>query len=479
VEKVENITNEKTNNQSKSFFKRRSWAILFQFLADNIAFASTFLIFYLFIFESGAVERRGIPEKQLILFGVAFLNTYWMLIYFFAGLYKNWYERSPFDEYYLVIKTTLFGTALIYLTVIFDTNKPPRMMAIYYFLVLTGFSLFFRTLIRRLQKRLRKKRIIAFKTLIIGRKDHILEAIQKMTQSPSWGLEPYGGICSDGIPPDDDLILGTVENLPFILDEHQPDVLVITRNDLSDEILFQVAQLANERNIRVKIEPNLYSIFTGQSKTQNLYGIPYIEINPKLMSNWELFGKRIFDIVFSILVIIIGLPIWIGIAIAIKLSSKGPVFYTQPRIGLNGKEFKFWKFRSMRPTTKYEANWTKVGDPRVTKIGKFIRKTHLDEVPQFWNVIIGDMSVVGPRPEQPKFVENFQKEIPYYKRRHIVRPGITGWWQVSYKPHVLDTEEIKGRLKEDFYYIENMSLKFDIEIIIRTVWTVLSGHGQT
>ncbi len=122
--------------------------------------------------------------------------------------------------------------------------------------------------------------------------------------------------------------------------------------------------------------------------------------------------------------------------------------------------------------------WTTVNDPRVTKFGKLIRKTHIDEVPQFLNVLIGDMSIVGPRPEQPHFVKDFSREIPYYKRRLKVRPGITGWWQVKYQAHVLNVEEIENRLKDDFYYIENMSIKFDIEIIIRTVWCVLTGHGQ-
>ena len=130
------------------------------------------------------------------------------------------------------------------------------------------------------------------------------------------------------------------------------------------------------------------------------------------------------------------------------------------------------------PVVKQE-NWTQVNDPRVTKFGRFIRKSHLDEIPQFWNVLIGDMSVVGPRPEQPKIVEELTRELPYYKRRLIVRPGITGWWQVKYTVYEFSVEEVKNRLKDDFYYIENLSLQLDFEIIVRTVWLVVKGHGQT
>jgi exopolysaccharide biosynthesis polyprenyl glycosylphosphotransferase len=186
-----------------------------------------------------------------------------------------------------------------------------------------------------------------------------------------------------------------------------------------------------------------------------------------------------FDIAFSFLVIVVGMPLWLLVALIIKLESKGPVFYTQPRVGKNEKIFKIFKFRSMvKDADRQKQKWTSVNDPRVTSFGRFIRKTHLDEIPQFWNVLRGDMSIVGPRPEQPRFVEQFSQEIPYYKRRLKVRPGITGWWQVKYSAHILDTEEIENRLKDDFYYIENMSLRLDIEIVIRTVWCVIAGHGQ-
>lgn len=471
--------NQIKSDYSKSFFNRRSWSIALQLIADNFAFSLSLILFYVFIFESGAVERRGIPEKDLIVIALAIMNLYWMFFFFISGLYKNWYERSPFDEYFLLLRTTFIGTGIFYFLVMVDTEKSPRLMSLYYFLILFGVSILFRTLIRRFQKRLRRKKVINHTTLILGNADQINESIERMERSPTWGMRPIGGIGIDDSSISNDKVLGTLENFPEIIDLQKPDVLVIATKSISEDNLFRITQLCSDNGIRTKIEPDLYSLFTGQSKTHNIYGIPYIEINPVLMSGFELTIKRIFDIIFSGLVILIGLPLWILISLAIVLETKGGVFYTQYRSGRNGEPFKIWKFRSMVRGADRFSGWTSVGDARVTRIGKFIRKTHLDEIPQFWNVLIGDMSVVGPRPEQPHLVKEFTESFPAYKRRLIIKPGITGWWQVKYKPYEMNDEEIKNRLKDDFYYIENMSIKFDIEIIIRTVWAVLSGHGQS
>jgi exopolysaccharide biosynthesis polyprenyl glycosylphosphotransferase len=242
----------------------------------------------------------------------------------------------------------------------------------------------------------------------------------------------------------------------------------------------EITSIAEDNNIRIKIEPDLYDAFTGQTQTRNLWGIPLIEINTEIIKPYQRLLKRTFDIVFSLLVILIGFPIWFIVGVIVKTTSKGPIFYVQNRIGKDGKVFKIFKFRSMTNEQKIKTpNWTSSNDPRVTPFGRFIRKSHLDEIPQFWNALIGDMSVVGPRPEQPHFVEEFTKAIPQYARRHKVRPGLTGWWQVKYTSYELSLEEIKNRLKDDFYYIENYSFKLDMEIVIRTVWLVVKGHGQT
>ncbi|RPI67225.1 MAG: exopolysaccharide biosynthesis polyprenyl glycosylphosphotransferase, partial [Ignavibacteriae bacterium] len=187
---------------------------------------------------------------------------------------------------------------------------------------------------------------------------------------------------------------------------------------------------------------------------------------------------RTLDLFVSVTVLLVGLPVWLLLAAIVKLTSSGPVFFRQPRVGRNGQVFKMVKFRSMYSDDKRGPTWTASNDPRVTPIGRFIRKTHLDEIPQLWNVLVGEMSLVGPRPEQPYYVEKFTEMLPYYRRRHKVRPGITGWWQVKARSNPESLQEIETRLRYDFFYIENISFKLDVEILVRTIFVMLQGHGR-
>ncbi|GAB1370408.1 hypothetical protein MASR1M45_04690 [Candidatus Kapaibacterium sp.] len=341
---------------------------------------------------------------------------------------------------------------------------------------------------RNFEKKLRTSRKLTIPVLIVGTARRAFEFYLKTEQSPSWGFKSLGIVLieSDDIfdtnyPVHDfnNQVLGHLDDLEHLIDTIHPEEVIICSDKTNHDLLLSVVSVCSDRNLRVRIEPDLYDIFTGQAKTHNLYGIPLIDISTQLMKPWQEAMKRIFDITFSLLVLLGGLPIWILVAIFVKLDSKGPFLYIQPRVGKDGRVFNIYKFRSMtfEPEVK-EQKWTVVNDPRVTKFGKFIRKTHLDEIPQFVNVLLGDMSVVGPRPEQPKFVEEFSRAIPHYKRRLKVRPGITGWWQVQSSSYTLSLDEIKYRIKGDFYYIENMSLRLDVEIVIRTVYLVITGHGQ-
>jgi exopolysaccharide biosynthesis polyprenyl glycosylphosphotransferase len=255
--------------------------------------------------------------------------------------------------------------------------------------------------------------------------------------------------------------------------------VVIATEKPDHKLLVDIVNQCADEKVRVKIEPDLYDVFAGQTKTYYLYGLPLIEVSTQLLKPWQETIKRIFDFTFSFLVLFAGLPFWVLIALGVKIDSRGPIFYTQKRVGKDGKIFEIYKFRSMvyQPERK-DQTWTTTNDPRVTRFGRFIRKTHLDEIPQFLNVLLGHMSIVGPRPEQPKFVDDFAIDFPHYKRRLKVRPGITGWHQVTSYGYELSAEEIRDRLRNDFHYIENMSLKLDIEIIVRTLWCMIMGRGQ-
>lgn len=478
---MENLLIENKIEKSKNIdkLKNRSFPIFLQMISDTLSVSLSFVIQYIFVFTSGIVNSPSTTNNAIVLLGLVFTNLYWFVLFYFSGLYKNWYERSPFEEFFTIIKTTFVGILIFYLVILSDTSKAPRLTFLVYFTSITLLTIVFRTIARKIQKHFRTKGIISSSAIVIGKEDKINYIISETNKSPSWAINIIGGVTTTNDYPLSTNIIGNISELKNIIDTYNPEAIIMADSDMSHKEMFEIVNLCSENNIRCKIEPDLYSVFTGQTKTHNIYGIPFIEISPQLMKNWEQSTKRIFDIVFSSIVLLLGFPFWILFALIVKFTSGGKIFYAQNRVGKDSKLFKMIKFRSMvENADKIGGGWTEVNDKRVTSFGKFLRKTHLDEIPQFWNVIIGDMSIVGPRPEQPKLVEEFSIAYPYYKRRLKVRPGITGWWQVKYRPYTFDVAEIEGRLKDDFYYIENMSIKFDVEIVIRTVWCVIKGHGQ-
>ena len=438
------------------------------------------------------------PNIHDYILGSILMTIFWVVVFTVAGMYKNWHIRSPFAEFFAIIKTVFFGSIILGLTlVILNERISFRLLILTYIGIMSLLFILFRFTARRFQAFLRRKRIIKIPTILVGSAKHCIAFYKKTQENIPWGFEVIGFVLIDEINDKEisssineqfeqnniakKMILGVVEDFPKIIDNIKVEEVVIAEGTPNSKFLFKIESICSNKKIRISIEPNLYDHFTGRTKTQNIYGIPLIEVNPRLMKPFHAIIKRTFDIVFSLIVIIVGMPIWLLIALIIKLESEGKAFYSQPRIGLNNKVFTIYKFRSMAQTKCADPEnpqWTKVGDPRVTKFGKFIRKSHIDEIPQFYNVLIGDMSIIGPRPEQPKFVEEFSSQLTYYNRRHLVRPGITGWWQIKYKSHILDLEEIKNRTKDDFYYIENMSLQLDFEILVRTIFVVLKGHGQ-
>ncbi|MBM2814483.1 MAG: Lipopolysaccharide synthesis sugar transferase [Ignavibacteria bacterium] len=469
-------------------FNSKNSPVFTQMIADFSAIWFTNILHYLIRFESGLVQPYIRIELMDIFRSGFVLAIYWMFLFFLSGLYKNWYERPRFDEITTILKVTFVGSLIIGFLVISDSTQSPRMMFILYFTILFFSVSIGRSIARRLQVKFRTKGYISVPALIIGSEEMALNLYKEILKSPAWGYKIVGFVIlkdkAQSIENHSQLINGIPvfsgeENLKDIIVHNRPSEVLIAADNHQHLLLLDIVGICSEANIRVKIRPDLFDIFSGQTRAFHIYGIPLIEISPQLMKPWQEFMKRVFDFLFSLSVLLIGMPIWLLIALLIKLESKGPIFYQQERVGKDGKIFRIHKFRSMVTNAdKIGEKWTLINDPRVTKFGKFLRKSHLDEIPQFWDVLRGVMSIVGPRPEQPHYVEEFAQNIPYYKRRLKVRPGITGWWQVKYQPHVLTMEEIENRLKDDFYYIENFSLQLDFEIILRTVWCVVTGHGQ-
>ncbi len=348
------------------------------------------------------------------------------------------------------------------------------------FLLLVGAG---RLFIRGLQRRLLIKGYGRKNAIIIGFNPKANDVQQQVKKHPALGLDVVGYIPLrnpelirefDGIK-----TIGSLEKVREKINELNIKEVIIALEKEDRDYLVDIIAKCEAQNVGLKIVPDLYEILSGQARTSQIYGIPLIDIMPQLMPEWEKKLKRIFDIIISFIILIITSPVLIFTAIAIKIETEGEVFFRQDRCGINGSIFQIYKFRSMRKDAEKHTGpvWSQKDDPRITKVGKFIRRVRIDEIPQMINVLKGEMSLVGPRPERPFFVEKLSDEIPYYKRRLKVRPGITGWAQVKHK-YDETIEDVKVKLRYDLFYIENMSLRMDFKILLRTVFVVLLGKGH-
>ncbi|MCX7761742.1 MAG: undecaprenyl-phosphate glucose phosphotransferase, partial [Candidatus Kryptonium sp.] len=441
-------------------------------------------IYYIVRVESGWFSYYVKPEFWAPMIVV---SVYWLVIFWLFGLYQPWYAKSRMDEVFTILKAVTFGVLLLFFAIFIDdisTNSPAnsRLLILIYWILVMFFVSVGRVSLRTLQRKLLEKGIGARNTLIVGFNEKAKEIYELLKKYPALGYKVIGFVRTDkrkGGEYKDVKVLGSVERINDIIREYDVKEIIFALDSSEHEKLLEIIGRCEEE-VGFKIVPDLYDAISGQARTNQIYGFPLIEIMPELMKPWEKVAKRLIDIFISLTVLVLGLPLWIIIAILIKIDSKGPVIYKQERVGKDGKIFTLYKFRSMFENAEAMTGptWASKNDPRVTRVGRILRKLHLDEVPQFFNVLKGDMSLIGPRPERPAFVEKLSKEIPLYKRRLKVKPGITGWAQVKYK-YDESIEDVKKKLQYDLFYIENMSLRMDFKIIVHTILHILSGKGQT
>lgn len=453
-------------------------------VTDFITINLAYIVYFYFRVETGWFQLISRPEFLLPMLVIYF---YWFLIFLFVGMYRTWFAASRFDELTLLFKTSFVGVMILFFLIfIDDLSAPSGSTQRYLIFIYWGIFLLFvgsgRIFVRSLQRNLLLRGIGRRNTIIIGYNEKAKEVFNDVNRAKALGLDVIGFVLVDEnseIKDGNGKILGRINEIEKIVNAYNVKEVIIALDKHEHEPMLDVIAKCDFNDLTIKIVPDLYEIISGQARTNQLYGIPLIEVNPQLMPVWERKIKRLMDIVFSLIILIVTLPITLLVAIAIKLDSEGPVFYKQIRVGKDGKEFKIYKFRSMFKDAEKHTGpvWSTKDDPRITRVGKILRKFRLDEIPQFINVLRGEMSLVGPRPERPYFVEKLSKEIPLYKRRLKVKPGITGWAQVKHK-YDESIEDVKKKLQYDLYYIENISLRMDLKILFRTIFVVLFGKGH-
>ena len=415
------------------------------------------------------------------------LPLFWLLLHLLSSYYKTPYRKSRLQELGQTFLTTLLGVTLIFFILILDDWVAEYRH--YYILFLTLFGLQFtltyipRLFLTTITNRRVHNRKILFNTLVIGCNKKALKLIDEVEkQKISSGLKFVGFVYTenqnefmlDGVLPN----LGNIDDIEDIIAKNKIEEIVIAVESSEHCRIKNIINKLQGTKVLIKVIPDMYDILIGKVRMSSIFGTPLIEINHNIMPIWQRHTKRFLDISLSLFSIIILLPVYIVLSIGVKLSSPGPILYSHLRIGKGGKAFKIYKFRSMVVDAEKDgpALSSRV-DKRVTKFGRFIRKTRLDEIPQFFNVIKADMSIVGPRPERQFFIDKIVEQAPHYAHLLSVRPGITSWGQVKYG-YAENVSQMIERLKYDIIYIENRSLYIDFKIMIYTIKIVLQGSGM-
>ncbi|MCH7826810.1 MAG: sugar transferase [Bacteroidetes bacterium] len=452
-------------------------------VVDFISIYSAGYFYFVFRVEMGLFSFTIRPDFLITSY---ILYLYWFFIFLFVGMYKTWFAASRFDEISTLFKSSFIGIFILFFTIYIDdslhgvSSGTRTLILIYWGMFLTFVGLG-RLLVRYVQRKLLINGYGRKNSLIIGFNSKAKEVLDQIESHRALGFDISGFVAVDeeniGKEYKGTKVIGSTSSLIKYIDDYSIEEVIIALDKKDDNILINLLGQCSSKQVGLKIVPELYEILSGQARTSQLYGIPLIDLMPEIMPEWEKKVKRLMDIFVSLITIAATLPVSLIAGIAIKLDSNGPVFFRQTRCGLEGKIFKIYKFRSMFNDAEKQSGpvWSQKNDPRTTRIGKIVRQLHIDEIPQMINVLKGEMSMVGPRPERPFFVDKLDIEIPYYKRRLKVRPGITGWAQIKHK-YDESIEDVKVKLKYDLFYIENMSLRMDLKILFRTVFIVLLGQ---
>ena len=408
----------------------------------------------------------------------------WSAVFFFANLYNPRATLSRFDE---IIRLVPIIYSVLFIYIAFNVFGVIKLHSDYksilvYGIVFSTLLIINRFFIHSVQKFFLKKKIGLNNALILGVNRRGNDVFNSLQDTSYHGLRVVGFVQAEDDPDSFNIagknkILGHESKLKKIIkSEKINDVIIALDHPNSERIMSAIINI-NGSPVSIKILPDMYEVVTGLARTTQLVGVPLIDVNLNIDTFYSRSLKRVIDLTLAFIGILICIPIWFIIGPLIKLDSSGSIFYFQSRSGKEGKLFNIIKFRSMITNAESDTGpiWSSSEDERITRLGKILRRLHLDESPQLLNILKGDMSIVGPRPERPFFVKKLKETYPFYSRRLKIRPGVTGWAQIN-QPFDTNIKDVHQKLKYDFYYIENLSLRLDSHILFRTVWVILRGH---
>ena len=462
--------------------------ILWDAFAALVAWAVFFFYRKLSIEHNRFDDVNRVFQDRNFWWGIVMLPIAWCCFYAILGTYKNVFRKARLKELQMTFWASLIGVIVIFFALLLDDNI--YSYRTYYVSFLMLFVLHFAlTYIGRLcitsrTARLIHTRKIGFPTLLVGSGEKAYNTYLDLDSQAVYSGNLFVGFIKVNGYTDERLAqampyLGDTEAINSLIEKYNIEEVIFAIDDHDDTKITQIIRLLDSRDdVILKITPNMRDIVYGSVKLNSIFHSPLITINPRPMEEWQYSVKRLMDILLSLLALVLLSPVFLVTAIIVKCTSPGPIFYAQERIGYRGKPFKMHKFRSMYVDAEESGPaLSKDDDPRITPFGRFMRKVRLDEIPQFYNVLRGTMSLVGPRPERQFYIDQIVKRAPEYLLLQRVKPGITSWGQVKYG-YASSVDQMVERLRYDLLYLDNMSLTTDLKILLYTVIIIFQGRGK-